>query len=181
MFRGPLRGGMNRPVLPPMLANELRQANQLLADNQPGKAAAIFSQLAEQTAAMGRPRQSGNMHARAAHVWLDAGIQEQALLHGRKALTVFISMGMMERAIRFKSHFVQHLRERKLETVAQSFAKETDLPVESVTANPGSGQHGKLPPVCPQCGAPLRSDGVEWINSQSVECDSCGSVINTID
>ena len=75
MFRGPLRGGMNRPVLPPMLANELRQANQLLADNQPGKAAAIFSQLAEQTAAMGRPRQSGNMHARAAHVWLDAGIR----------------------------------------------------------------------------------------------------------
>jgi len=60
LFRRPFRdGNNNRPILPPALANELRLANQLLAEGQPAKAAALFSQLAEQTAAMGRPRQAG--------------------------------------------------------------------------------------------------------------------------
>jgi hypothetical protein len=89
-------------------------------------------------------------------------------------------MGMMQRAIRFKTHFIEHLQEQKLESVAQAFMKETDLPIEAAPPNAGFGQRGKLPGACPQCGAPLRSDSVEWIDAQSAECDSCGSVISTI-
>jgi hypothetical protein len=179
MFRNPLRGGANRPVLPPALANQMRLANQLLSEGQPAKAALLFTQLADQTTALGRPRQAGNMHARAAHAWLSAGDQTRALAHARQALTTFINMGMMQRAVRFKTNFTHHLQEMKLEAVAQAFIKETDLPIQPGAAG-GTVAHGQLPTTCPQCGAPLRSDSVDWIDAQSAECDSCGSVVNTI-
>lgn len=38
---------------------------------------------------------------------------------------------------------------------------------------------GRLPGRCPQCGAPLRSDQVEWVDAQSAECPYCGGVVGT--
>jgi len=41
----------------------------------------------------------------------------------------------------------------------------------------GSPPAARLPGKCPQCGGPLRSDEVDWIDAQSAECPYCGSVV----
>jgi hypothetical protein len=38
---------------------------------------------------------------------------------------------------------------------------------------------GRLPAHCPDCGAPARSDAVEWIDATSAECAYCGGIIKT--
>jgi hypothetical protein len=37
----------------------------------------------------------------------------------------------------------------------------------------------RLPADCPRCGAPVRSDEVEWIDVGSIVCSYCGGVILT--
>lgn len=47
-------------------------------------------------------------------------------------------------------------------------------PMQASQPIPGS----RLPADCPRCGAPVRSDEVEWIDDTSVECAYCGGVIS---
>ena len=36
-----------------------------------------------------------------------------------------------------------------------------------------------LPSTCPRCGAPVRSNEVKWMNTQSATCSYCGSTLTT--
>lgn len=177
MFRRPLRGAMNRPAIPPALAAQLNQANQYLQNGQPARAAELFVSLAQEATTLGRPRQAGNLHAQAAHAWVDAGEEERALRQARAALAIFMRLGMRERAIRFNTHIIAHLKRKNFANSAQTLAVETDLPYDPASQPAVSEKHGSLPAVCPRCGAPLRSDSVEWIDAASAECDFCGSTI----
>lgn len=178
MFNRPLRRGLDRAVLSPALAEQLTQAEQFQQAGQPAQAAALFAQMAEEATAQGHPRQAGNLHAQAAHAWVNAGNGEQALLHARRALAIFTRMGMLQRAEQFKMRFYTHLRERKMLSEATTFEQEAK--VSATALAPMAATRGQLPSTCPQCGAPVRSDNVDWIDAQSAECDFCGAVIHTI-
>lgn len=176
MFQRPIRHGFNRPALPPTLATEYERANEYLQNGQPEQAAALLDQLAEQVNAIGHPRQAANLFAQAAHAWVNAGKDEPALIQARRALAIFTRMAMGQRAMQFKSRFSQHLRNKNMLSTALIFEKETDLPLESGFGRP----RRQLPSACPQCGAPVHSDKVKWIDNASAECDFCGSVIHTL-
>jgi len=181
VFRRLRRPGLGRRIINAGPANELIRANQLLAAGQPEQAAILFAQLAEQMKSLGRPRQAANLHAQAAHAWVSAGAEGRALNQARLALDTFTSRGMIISAAEFKARFAHHLREAKLQAAASAFEQETDLPAPPSPAATPEPARGRLPAVCPQCGAPVRSDSVEWIDKQSAECDFCSATIQTLD
>jgi len=100
----------------------------------------------------------------------------------RLALNLFIQYQVVERTPRFFANITRKMRNRGMAPAAEALQKEFG---DRVGPLPAGGpparqpQRGHLPPACPQCGAPLRSDEVEWIDARSVECVYCGSVVRT--
>lgn len=180
MFRRPRR------PLPPRLhvandaINSVSRANQLMASGQPQQAAVLFMQLAAQMQTIGRPRQAANLHAQAAHAWLSAGVEQRAMNQAGQALQLFARLGMVERAQEFKTNFAQRLREAGFESSAESINRAYDTVVAVVDPQPAQVKRGALPSACPHCGAPLRSDEVDWIDGQSAECSFCSGVVQAV-
>lgn len=163
MFRRPLRRMIVRPIVQNALTAQLNQAEALRSAGSFVQAAELYSKLAVEAAQSGHPRVAGNLHARAAQTWLDAGNEPQAVGHEEKALSIFKQMQMNERAQQFQANFTRH----------QQMLKSGNAPVTPSIPT----KHRPLPTTCPQCGAPIRSDEVEWIDESSAECDFCGAVI----
>jgi len=51
------------------------------------------------------------------------------------------------------------------------------LPQTAISEMAGTGAAPPLPPSCPDCGATVRPDELEWINRTQAYCDYCGSVL----
>ncbi len=180
MFRRPRR------PLPPRLhvandaINGVSRANQLMASGQPQQAAVLFMQLAAQMQTIGRPRQAANLHAQAAHAWLSAGVEQRAMNQAGQALQLFARLGMVERAQEFKTNFTQRLRDAGFESSADSIGRVYDTVAAVADPHPGEKTRSTLPAVCPHCGAPVRSDSVDWIDEQSAECGFCSGVVQAV-
>jgi hypothetical protein len=181
MFRRQFRRGMGRVMIDSGLVDEITRATRLLAAGKPDKAAALFTQLAGQMEVLERPRLAGNLHAQAAHAWVEAGVERHALNQARMAMNLFLHLGMNRRAVTFRTNITKHLRERKFDGTAEIIERETDLPELLQPAAAPEIKRGRLPTACPHCGAPVRSDMVEWIDDRSAACDFCNSTINTTD
>jgi hypothetical protein len=155
-----------------------------MANGKPQQAAELFMQLAQEMQEAGRPRQAANMHAQAAHAWLNASAQEHALNQASLALRMFANQGMWERAEQFKVNFLVHLRRTGGESASASVEGEYNALATAAGINPQIAaraviNRGSLPAACPHCGAPLRSDTVEWIDAISAECGFCGGTVVT--
>jgi hypothetical protein len=170
MFRRPRRPMRPIPGRIPGHASAhqqmLRKAFQTQASDDPAALAKTFSDLAAQATRNGHPRQAANLQARSAHHWLEANNMENAQIQADQAIAAFAALGMEKRLHEFQTHFETH----KL---------QPGTPFSSVLDQNHSPKTKSLPPNCPQCGAPLRSDEVDWIDNQSAECGFCGSVIKT--
>jgi hypothetical protein len=159
--------------------DDVARANQLMASGQPMQAAVLFMQLAGQMKISGHPRQAANLHAQAAHAWLGAGAEKRAMNQAGMAMQMFARLGMVQRAQEFKSDFMQRLREGGKQTSADAINRAYDTVVAVVDPQPENKKHCTLPPACPHCGAPLRSDEVDWIDDHSAECGFCCGVTQT--
>jgi hypothetical protein len=176
-----LAGKPGTPTQPQL--KTLATAQQLLSENKPVEAAALFAQLAQRAEKNGRLKRAANLHAQAAHAYA-AGSQEQAALaQGRRALNLFIQLGMNERSAIFLANLRRKLRAHGLQVAADALDGEFGEKVPALGGQASqavNSQHGSLPSNCPQCGGPLRSDEVDWIDAHSAECPFCGSVITTV-
>ncbi len=160
----------------------LNEANQLMAGGQYQQAAQHYLRLAQTAEQTGHPRQAANLHAQAARAEAFSHNGPAALTQGRLALSAFGQLGMLPRQASFLANFTNLLHKQGLDAEAESLQKEFGGPAPQGQANaqaPAAGQHGRLPPTCPQCGAPARSDEVDWIDAASAECAYCGAVIQT--
>lgn len=176
----PFRRPMMRPVNP-LVVQAVSRANQLLASGKPGDAAEIFERLAQEGESRGRPRPAANMHAHAANAYAIAKNEAAALTHARAALNQFIQLNMAERAPTFFANITRNLRENGMAGAAETLQKEFGDRVKTMSAQaaPEQARRGRLPPKCPHCAGPARSDEVEWIDEHSAECGYCGGVIQT--
>ncbi len=179
MFRNLRRQRFIAGALGPAQMNILERANQLLANGKPAEAAPLFAQLAGATEAGGHPRLAANLHARAAHAYADGGDGSSALVQARSALNLFLEYRMMRRAPVFYANITRKLNDRGMTAAANHLLQEFGSQVSALPANPAAGQphHGTLPTHCPNCGAPVRGDEVEWVDANTAECDYCGSPI----
>jgi tetratricopeptide (TPR) repeat protein len=159
----------------------LMEANRLFAAGQPAEAAQLFIQLAEKAEANGNLRRAARLYLEATRSLLQAGDTQSALAHARTALQLFTQIGNFGRAEAVYQHILRELRARGLTAEAdalerhlqEQFGEATDAP------EPAPAPRGRLPAKCPQCGGPVRSDEVDWIDEHSAECLYCGSVVPT--
>jgi hypothetical protein len=177
MFRRPVRRAVRLMSRNAMTQNEFFRANQFFQLGQFENAAMEYAQLAHRMERLGKPRQAANLHAQAALAWAKAGMEPRATNQANIAFSQFTLLGMKQRIIEFKSQFDQALH-------PESILKNDPPRVEPRETTPSDrvfppiiNQRPKLPAVCSQCGAPIRSDEVEWIDDMSAECDFCGAVL----
>ncbi|MGB8645480.1 MAG: hypothetical protein WCF84_09600 [Anaerolineae bacterium] len=158
---------------------QLYRANQLLMNGQAAEAAALFAQLAVELERLGHPRRAANLHVQAARAYAEARIEKNATEEGRTALNQFLQLGMAQRAARFYQNVRRRMQELGMKGAADALQKEFEGKVPKVEAGDAPAAKGRLPAKCSQCGAPVRSDEVDWIDAHSAECVYCGSVVQT--
>lgn len=178
MFRRVRRLGLRRSAARAGVAEEYIQASQYLANGQPADAAQAFARAAGLAQAAGRLRQAANLHANAAYAWVDAGAQDRALDQSQQAMVLFSSRGLGLRAAQFRGEFEAYLRNHHLGQTADTFVQTIpQQPAVDFGQPPSTVRRGDLPATCPQCGAPIRPDQVEWIDEGSAVCEFCAAVI----
>jgi hypothetical protein len=181
MFRRMARRQWRQAVMANQQLAVLNQANQLQRSGQFGQAAPLFQRLAQEMANLNHPRRAANLHAQAAHCYADSGNAVNALSQARTAMNLFIQYQMMERTPRFYSNITRKFQARGMDQAAASLQAEFGGAVDAlpVAAQPVQPKpRGHLPNACPKCGAPVRSDDVDWIDDASAECPYCGTVLD---
>jgi hypothetical protein len=163
-----------------MEMSQLQCANQLLASGQPDKAASIFQQLARELQASQHPRKAANLHAMAAYAFASAKEEAQTLQQAQMALRFFLRLQMMPRAAQFYGNILEKMNKDNMYVSVGELEKEfgnalANVPIQSRGGPQQGSRH--LPTSCPKCGAPLRSDEIEWIDQITACCSYCGSVV----
>ncbi|MBK9926220.1 MAG: hypothetical protein IPP66_13120 [Anaerolineales bacterium] len=170
-FRRQIRQAMAQDV-PPIL----QEANIALNKGEYGRAAELFEQIAHAADGRGGPRaplfylQAGHARVLARQGLLGVpsikrGLELLAERHqyqklhqaGTRAMAELKSYGLAEEAAEIQTWLKSILPE----------VPTTQLPVKRPI----------LPTHCPHCGAPVRPDEVEWLDSITAECGYCGSPV----
>lgn len=182
-----LRAGM---VVPGPLMRELQRANALEAQGQFADAAPLFAQLSELAAQRQMPARAANLSLRAARAYLEIRDVAHALPYAQRGLQALADLGNWERVQRAGARIVQALRAQGHKADADALQKQITEMMASAgltfdpnaTAAPSAAEQprGSVPAKCPQCAGPLRSDEVEWIDNDTVECPYCGSAVKTV-
>jgi hypothetical protein len=187
MFRRFLRQGGAQMGLGPNQINILSQANQLRSNGQFEQAALLFAQLADGMQSTGHPRRAANFHAQAAHSFVDANEPVRSLVHARRGLDLFLQFQMVKRIPVFYANIISHMRNKGLTAAADQIVSEYaarvspfPLPAQPPQSTQNGGSRPILPAACPKCGAPVRSDEIEWIDEHSAECIYCGTTLQAI-
>ncbi len=168
----------SNPLAPEMMQT-LNQANRLEANGQPGQAAPLFSQVADEMEAANHPRRSANLHAQAAHAFADSRNPQAALAQARLALNLFIQNKMVRRTPVFYANITRKLNNHGMPKAAQALTQEFGERVGPMPAQlpQAAGRGGSLPTNCSKCGAPIHADEVTWVDTRTIECNYCGSLI----
>jgi hypothetical protein len=182
MFR-PYRNRQNwqMNLSPGQLATAMK-ANRFMNAGKTGEAAPLFANLAHEMEIAPHPRRAANLHAQAAHAFAGSGNESNALAQAKSALSLFIQYQMTERTSRFYTNITRKLSQRGMVNAALTLQKDFAGLAGPIPNNLSSAQRqpqGNLPPACTQCGAPLRSDEIDWVDDRTVECGYCGALIKT--
>jgi hypothetical protein len=182
MFRRRRMINTMRAALDDEQLSTLQQANALAAKGQFGQAAPLFTQLAAGMEGGGHPRRAANLHAQASHAYAESQDEVHALAQAQVALRLFIRWQMAQRTPVFYANITRKMTAKgmaaSVAVLQKEFGQAGSEPV--VQAAPAPARCGSLPPACTQCGAPVRSDEVAWVDDQTAECIYCGALVKTL-
>ncbi len=166
-------------LLSPSQIQTMKQANQFVANGQPGQAAPLFAKLASEMELANHPRRAANLHAQAAHTYADSQNEPAALTHASAALTLFLQFQMVQRTPVFYANITRKLTNKGMKSAVEALTKEFGPRVGLNTAPvpPAAGKRGRLPTNCPKCGGPIHGTDANWVDANTVECDYCGVLI----
>ena len=156
------------------------QANALAAQGKPGQAAPLFAKLAE-VESTNHPRRAANLHAQAAHAFADSQQGPAALIQARAALQLFLKFQMVERAPVFYANIIRKLNNKGMKNAADVLTGEFGSRIAAIpaAATLAVQKHGLAPTNCPKCGGPVHGERAKWVDSNTVECEYCGSLIRS--
>ncbi|SRR5581483_11683785 len=163
------------PDVPPLL----RRANEMFMAGDYAGAASAFEQLARAAEARGGPR-APFFHVQAGRAFVLAGQTVTGVDHLQRGLGLFAVRGQLGKVFNIGNRIVGELRQRNLTKEADQIAAymKTLLPAfDPATASPSPAKKPTLPTHCPSCGAPVRSDEVDWMDDATAECSFCGSPV----
>jgi hypothetical protein len=149
----------------------------------PAEAAAILEEKAQAAEEQGMLDKAGDLHLEAARCYLQLDDIDRADDHGLKALRLFIQAKRPAKVRRLVPRMMAVLHRKGYHDEAKKLRQE----VEALLGAPPRGraipqgeravQRGSLPPKCPSCGGPIRSDEINWIDPHSAECAYCGGIV----
>ena len=157
------------------------EGQQLMTQGRFADAANVFKQIGEEASRHGRVPAAVRGALLSSRALTQAKQPDEALAQARRALDWMVTAGSPMRATRAMPMIIALLRGHGFNAQASTLEKETtkrlaEAGLKLGTFPPG-GQAHSLPPTCPQCAGPLRSDSVEWIDAASIECPWCGSTV----
>lgn len=181
----PDRGPASRRPLAPGPLQVLRRANRLMELGQHSQAATLFERIAYGARDLGMSRRAPSLFFQGARAHLLAGNSEagsEMLWHGLKLLVEEARWEQLERAgVRIVDELERigeaALAEEVSIWVAKTMAEHGNAGREIEPARREELVRGRLPVNCGNCGAVLRLEDVEWIDSSSAACAYCGSII----
>lgn len=167
----------------------LQRANELMAISDFSGAALAFEELAQAAKARTGPA-APHLFIQAGRARILAGQVLVGLDHLKQGLSLFAERGEWLKFHRNRKKMVEELHRLKLHGEAEALAIffSADIPEgikEDETYNQevaGRVERRKaiLPVNCQGCGAPLRSDEVEWVDEVTAECPYCGSLSRSL-
>ena len=129
------------------------------------------------------------MDLEATRAWLRAENFRAAQGRALHALDALLDRGQLPRVVMpIVERIASAVEAQGRSEEAAEFRAQVDARLEAHQADldtigNGSGRserrRGRLPDQCPSCYAPLRSDEVEWLESDRVQCSYCGNVVLT--
>jgi len=164
----------------------LINANQLKDSGKYEQAADIFERLARGAENRGMLVRAPHLYLEAAHcrliskqvpsgidlMWKGFHLLEktnrwQAIFkNGNAAVTELQRAGQAEAANKLQTWVDQMIKDHP---------EATSTPPELTTAKKPT----RFPPKCPQCGASIHLNRVDWIDEATIECPYCGSAIQS--
>ncbi len=160
----------------------LRDAQRLMVEGKFAEAAAVFDDMSQRAAQNGRVPFAITLTMQAVRAYAQAKRGDEALARARRALDLILNAGKPARATHAMPRAIAVLRANSFMAQAATLEKEAAQRLAplglSLQALPQGGTRS-LPPTCPQCAGPLRSDEADWIDATSAECPWCGSVVKT--
>ncbi len=156
----------------------LNQANWLTSQGKPGQAAVLYAEVAEMENTV-HPQRAANLHAQAAHAFADDHQGPAALIQARAALHLFLKYQMYQRAPVFYTNITRKMNNRGMKNAADTLTNEFGSRIATLpsAAVPAGQKHGSLPTNCPKCGGPIYGDDANWVDSNTIRCEYCGSPI----
>ena len=171
-FHRQMRRGF-APNVPPIL----QEANLAFDKGEFGRAAELFEQIAQAADARGGPR-APLFHLQAGRARIYAGQISLGMPSLKRGLELLDQQKLHLRLYQASQRVISELKERGLTKEAAEI--ETSMhpalpPVPAIDSQPAPAKRPVLPTHCPQCGAALRPDEVEWLDESTAECAYCGS------
>jgi len=173
-FRRQLRQGGDRQV-PPIL----REANHAFDKGEYGLAAELFERIAEGADARGGPR-APLFHLQAGRSRMLAGQTALGIPSLKRGLSLLAQRKQLPRLHKAGMRVIAELKERGLNNEAadiDAWLKSMLPPTPDMDTQPLPAIKPILPTHCPQCGAAIRPDEVEWLDKITAECGYCGSPV----
>jgi hypothetical protein len=142
-------------------------------------AAEAYEQLARGAQARGIARDV-QLFMQAGRCHIMAGQVQPGMADLKQGLTTIARRGNFQHLQNAGQRTIAELNQRGLTAEAaeiESLVKGA-IPATFTTAPAGAPAKPRLlPPSCPGCGGPVRSDEVEWIDEATAECPFCGGAI----
>ena len=178
MFRRQMRKGF-APAIPPIL----QEANLAFDKGEYGRAAELFERIAEGADARGGPH-APMLHLQAGRARILAGQVKLGMPSLQRGLELFAQRKQFQRLHNAGQRVIMELNDRGLKNEANEIELwlKTILPsMPSFESQPIPAKKSILPTHCPQCGAALRPDEIEWLDDLTAECAYCGSPVREED
>ena len=173
-FRRHIRKTLAQDV-PPIL----QEANFAFDKGEYGRAGELFEDIARAADGRGNPR-AATYHLQAGRARLLAGQSSLGLPSLKRGLELLAQGGRWVRYHRAGERILAELNARGQSVEAaeiEAWINKLAPPVSPVETQELPLNPPALPGLCPACGASVRSDEVEWVDKETVECAYCGSPI----
>jgi hypothetical protein len=157
----------------------LQEANFAFDKGEYGRAAELFEKIAEGADARGGPR-APLFHLQAGRSRIFAGQTQLGVPSLQRGLELFAQRKQPQRLHNASQRVITELNERGLKKEASEIEAwlKTVLPSSPfVDIQAAPPRKSTLPTHCPQCGATIRPDEVEWLDDVTAECAYCGSPV----
>lgn len=173
MFRRQARKGAGH--IPPIL----QEANFVFDKGEFGRAGELFEQIAQTADARGGPR-APLFHLQAGRARIYAGQTALGIPSIKRGLALLVERKQFQRLLQARHRALTELKERGLNeeaTAIDAWLKSISPESSEFETQIPPSKKPVLPTHCPQCGAALKPDEVEWLDEVTAECGYCGSPV----